>query len=271
MHRPRAGLSDLGDIFIADVAAVTSNAHAPTLGSVNSDGDPATRGGIGDASSFGPMLTSDGLHVVFVSDADNLAEQADTNGANDIFVRHLEVGRTRRMNLDCTDEEATTAPMVIDDSRAPDIFLDGQAVVCRSTATNLLDPSQDSPVGPDPDSSGLTDIFESRLEPRFVRGDANSDGNVNISDPIFILNFLFGSEDRPGPRPECMDAADADDQLNVNMNDPNFLLRFLFQGGPPPPPPFPGCAFDPTDDCISCKKRGPSCPDDHSHGPPVPP
>ena len=49
-----------------------------------------------------------------------------------------------------------------------------------------------------------------------------------------------------------MKSADANDSGTVDIADPVFLLNFLFSGGPTPPAPFSECAFDPTDDGLTC-------------------
>jgi hypothetical protein len=67
----------------------------------------------------------------------------------------------------------------------------------------------------------------------FLRGDANEDGAVDVSDAVFILRFLFLG----GPGPSCLDAADADDDGRLELTDAIFALNHLFLGGPPPPPP----------------------------------
>lgn len=82
----------------------------------------------------------------------------------------------------------------------------------------------------------------------FLRGDANNDSAVDISDPSFIYSYLF----QGGPAPSCMDAADANDDGRVDISDAVYLGEFLYQGGPPPPPPFPGCGTDPTSDNLGC-------------------
>jgi len=73
------------------------------------------------------------------------------------------------------------------------------------------------------------------LGARFLRGDANLDGVLNLSDPVFTLMALFLGG---GPLP-CLDAADANDVARVDISDPIFTLRYLFTGGPAPPAPFP--------------------------------
>ena len=85
--------------------------------------------------------------------------------------------------------------------------------------------------------------------PQFIRSDANGDGKVNITDGIFVLNFLFLG----GPAPPCTDAADSDDSAALNLTDGIFTLNFLFLGGPAPPAPFPDCGLDETaDDFAMC-------------------
>jgi hypothetical protein len=84
----------------------------------------------------------------------------------------------------------------------------------------------------------------------FRRGETNGDGQTNLSDAVFILDYLF----RGGSTPACIDAADVDDNGNVNLTDPVFLLNHLFSSGPTPPPPGTDqCGADPTEDGL------PSC------------
>ena len=91
----------------------------------------------------------------------------------------------------------------------------------------------------------------------FVRGDADDSGALNITDGIFILNFLFLG----GPNPPCSDSADADDSGAINITDGIFVLNFLFLGGPPPGAPHPNCGLDPDrdDDTVTCDSFR-SCP-----------
>jgi hypothetical protein len=77
----------------------------------------------------------------------------------------------------------------------------------------------------------------------FRRGDANGDGEVNISDPVNILLWRFSS----GDEPDCLDAADVNDDEKHDITDPIFLLLYLFQGERTPPEPGPeSCGTSPT-------------------------
>ncbi|MCZ6794386.1 MAG: hypothetical protein O7J95_12315 [Planctomycetota bacterium] len=82
----------------------------------------------------------------------------------------------------------------------------------------------------------------------FVRGDANSDDSVNISDPVTVLRHLF-----QGLSIRCRDAADGNDDGDLNLTDAVFILDHLFRGGGAPPAPFPQPGLDPTDDPLGCE------------------
>lgn len=83
----------------------------------------------------------------------------------------------------------------------------------------------------------------------FRRGDSGADGNVDISDVLFTLNYLFVQ----GETPTCLDAADADDSGAVNLPDAVFTLHYLFTQGQVLPDPGPTvCGPDPTADNLDC-------------------
>lgn len=85
-------------------------------------------------------------------------------------------------------------------------------------------------------------------DPLFVRGDANRDGLVDISDGRFIQNWLLGS----AAPPTCLDAADVNDDGIVDVADSISLFEFLFSGGFPPASPYPLAGSDPTTDPLDC-------------------
>ena len=100
---------------------------------------------------------------------------------------------------------------------------------------------------------------------RFVRGDADSSGEIELTDGIVILNFLFTGGDPPA----CMDAADVDDSGGdrPDISDAIALFGWLFLGRTPPAPPTPGeadyveadCGIDPTDDAMGCERSAGTC------------
>jgi hypothetical protein len=81
--------------------------------------------------------------------------------------------------------------------------------------------------------------------PAFHRGDSDASGDLNITDGIFVLNYLFLG----GPTPACLEAANANDDALLNITDGIFILNFLFLGGTAPPAPGPAgspCGEDPA-------------------------
>jgi hypothetical protein len=84
----------------------------------------------------------------------------------------------------------------------------------------------------------------------FIRGDADADGRLNLTDAVAMLNYLF----LDGALPPCLDAADADDSGGIDLTDPVTALNYLFLGSRPLPPPGPGARwFDPTADGLTCE------------------
>jgi hypothetical protein len=74
----------------------------------------------------------------------------------------------------------------------------------------------------------------------FIRGDVNSDGKMDIADPINVVNYLF----RQGPAPACADSADANDDANIDVTDVMLMINHQFRAGAAPAAPFPGCGKD---------------------------
>ncbi len=88
---------------------------------------------------------------------------------------------------------------------------------------------------------------------QFVRGDANADGQLDISDPISTLLFLFPPTPFGAFLP-CMNAADVNVDGLIDIGDPIGLLGHLFDPlAPPMPQPFPLCAPDPFLSGLECQ------------------
>jgi hypothetical protein len=61
-------------------------------------------------------------------------------------------------------------------------------------------------------------------------GDANGDGLINISDVIYMVNYLY----RSGPPPVSFEAGDANCDGDHSLVDILTLINYLYKGGRPP-------------------------------------
>ena len=73
----------------------------------------------------------------------------------------------------------------------------------------------------------------------FIRSDCNQDAQVDMSDAISILSYLYLDWETP-----CLTACDVNDDFFVEDADFVYLTNYLFQGGPTPPDPFPACGTE---------------------------
>jgi hypothetical protein len=65
-------------------------------------------------------------------------------------------------------------------------------------------------------------------------GDANNNGNVNIQDITFLINYLY----KGGPKPPCFAEGNSNGSglpcPSINIQDVTYLIKFLYQSGPAP-------------------------------------
>jgi hypothetical protein len=86
---------------------------------------------------------------------------------------------------------------------------------------------------------------------RFIRGDANGDLAVDVSDALRILFIEFA-----GAGSDCLDSADVDDNGVLEVTDAIAVLEYLFLLGEGPMPPFPVAGEDPPPaDPLGCDRR----------------
>jgi len=64
----------------------------------------------------------------------------------------------------------------------------------------------------------------------FMRGDATRDGVIDISDVVYLINYLFIG----GPAPVPLWVGDANSDEVVDVSDVVYLINYLFVGGPAP-------------------------------------
>ena len=64
----------------------------------------------------------------------------------------------------------------------------------------------------------------------YFLADANGDGTINISDAVFIINYIFVGGTAPNP----LLVADANCDDAVNISDAVYIINYIFVGGDPP-------------------------------------
>jgi hypothetical protein len=61
-------------------------------------------------------------------------------------------------------------------------------------------------------------------------GDANNDNEVDVADPVYLINYIF----KGGPPPPIPVCSDVNYDTQVNVGDVVFLINYIFKGGGPP-------------------------------------
>jgi len=77
-------------------------------------------------------------------------------------------------------------------------------------------------------------------------GDANNDQNVNVSDGVWIINYVFAGGDPPQPVLAC---GDANGEGAVNIADGVWIINYVFAGGDSPGNCAPGSPAWNGNDC----------------------
>jgi len=88
------------------------------------------------------------------------------------------------------------------------------------------------------DGTGLADtgMVMIKVKPRAVvppsgkEGDVNGDGKINVTDVIFLVNFLFKNGPEPNPPP----AGDINADCVTTVSDIVYLINYLYKGGAAP-------------------------------------
>ncbi len=84
----------------------------------------------------------------------------------------------------------------------------------------------------------------------FVRADVTRDGSLALDDAVEMIRFLFSSRD---PLP-CLEAGDANADAEIDVSDPIFILNHVFGSGEAPASPYPTCG--PVTGAFACSLGG---------------
>lgn len=249
---PSAGSLGTGRILMAP--APGPGATGPTIARVRLDVEAAGQAAVAEIEiEILPDRDGDGI-----DDATEIAAGLDPDDPEDVFRDDDGDGLTNGAEL----LDFGSDPLVAD--------TDGDGIPDGEEAANATSPTETdtdgdgfdddvdncptvaNPDQADADGDGIGDACERETLPsgaRFRRGDATGDGEVNITDPIATLSFLFTG----GAPLGCEDAGDANDDGRLDISDAVTTLNYLFLGGASIPAPGPSaCGEDPSDDDLTC-------------------
>lgn len=119
-----------------------------------------------------------------------------------------------------------TAALIV--SIAPQLSWETIDTILYQSAVNLdtLNPGLEGLLG-----AGLVDPRAAlRLTIERTCGDCNNSGSVNVSDVVYLVNYVFTG----GPEPITPLAGDPDCSGNINVTDAVYLINYIFSSGPEP-------------------------------------
>lgn len=198
------------------------------------------------------LLTMHGMSIVGTDLEILLPEFIGTQLSNDPLDCYLTVGLLIDFNVPIENRVLAPGP----DHRLMNMVFDVSPVAPLGvTPVRLQDGVGNPPIQnvftigglslpPQMQEGALTVVDTAGPGNRFLRGDVNANGSVNVQDAVLLLNYLFAG----GPAFPCLDRADVNDNGAIDLADPIYLLGFLFSTGRVIPYPFPGHGLDPTPD-----------------------
>lgn len=91
--------------------------------------------------------------------------------------------------------------------------------------------SSDHSSSPDNDYGwGVPDILATIQYSFYITGDMTGDDEVDISDVVYLINYLF----RSGTAPDPLFIGDVNCDDEVEVSDVSYLIYYLYRGGPEP-------------------------------------
>ncbi len=174
--------------------AVTGLAASPALAAASNGATELVTappgGGVANAQSWVPSITSDGRYVTFMSLATNLTGSDSSDSHWDVFVKDNRTGAITKVSTGLDGAAANG------DSTSPDISDNGRYVVFESTAKNL--------VAGDDQARGANEIFVKDLRTNKITrlisknraaGDNGNDVEASISEDGSVIAFRSSHAD----------------------------------------------------------------------------
>lgn len=226
-----------------DVDLVTRNFRSNNVSVLLNPGDGKMLSAVGYAAGKGPSsiktadLDGDGHLDLVVGNQDS----------NDVALLFNRGDATFSLPESYPVGTAGSAPMsvTVGDLNG-DAVLDLAMTNRLSHTVSVLFGALSGPFSQDAYANGVPDECELVA---FRRGDANADGERDISDAVSILLYLFSES----AQLLCLDALDSNDDRRIDISDAVGLLAYLFRDGFPPREPLATCGIDPTPGELGCE------------------
>ncbi|MFH2056835.1 MAG: dockerin type I repeat-containing protein, partial [bacterium] len=106
------------------------------------------------------------------------------------------------------------------------VSMDAAELVDSTYTGGLLVTTND----PDYQVFSIPVTFHAGVGEPILTGDANGDEIVNITDAVYLIDYIFSS----GPGPDPMACGDCNCDDVVNITDATYLIAYIFSDGPPP-------------------------------------
>ncbi|MFH2054320.1 MAG: dockerin type I domain-containing protein, partial [bacterium] len=133
-----------------------------------------------------------------------------------------ETADSYRLELSSTSDFATVGHMYsgrVDNNYAPDFPIGEQQWYWRVKAFRI-----------DGDSTDYSETFSLTVVPETQCGDADGDLLVNVTDAVYIIQYIFNG----GAAPDPLSIADVNCDGSVNITDAVYLVAYIFASGPVP-------------------------------------
>jgi subtilisin family serine protease len=139
----------------------------------------------------------------------------------------------------CANPSGTTGYTYADGTSLSTPLIGGTAAVILSAhpswtpmqVREAMMESGDHSTSPDNDYGwGIPDILAAIQHTFYLTGDVTGEGEINISDVIFLIDYLYKNDRPPSP----LFLGDVDCDGNVNITDVVGLINYVFKNGPSP-------------------------------------
>jgi C1A family cysteine protease len=178
------------------------------------------------SDSGDPPLKDTGIYILTIHMPDSICFDSDQDGYGDpghsdndcpldncVMIYNPDQGDGDNDNIgdacdDCTDTDGDGyGNPGYENNTCPD-----------DNCPNVYNPDQE-----DSDGDNIGDACEGT----YICGDANADQDVNVSDAVYIINYVFVSGNPPQP----MEAGDTNCDATCNVSDAVWIINYVFVGG----------------------------------------